>query len=303
MIILLMALLWPAQPAIGQLPELTPEVRFRTALQSVIRGDDGAAITHLLLLAGRHPTHPLTPWARLGAAGLYERKGDFIAAIVQYRKTEPLFVDAAAARIREHREQLELELSRLPVQIMRLGRHLLATAKPTDDWCRLAMWFAVRFRPSPLTARIKLQLASFRLLEGRRFEAMTLVLWAARDPGQRNRRAAAEVLGHWQASSPLLPTLMWISLILAGAWSLIRLWQIGPVGPAHWFVVSAVGGVLTLFVPRGFVFFPFFFFLTAFYLWGYGFPRRVGLTQAAGLALTVLWFTACSLIVAGRFPL
>ncbi|PKN46838.1 MAG: hypothetical protein CVU59_04840 [Deltaproteobacteria bacterium HGW-Deltaproteobacteria-17] len=297
-----MALLWPAQPAIGQLPELPPEVRFRTAVADAFRGDDGAAITHLLLLAGRHPSHPLTPWARLGAAALYERKGDFIAAIVQFRQAEPLFVQAAAVRLREHRQQLELELSRTPVQIMRLGRHLLATAAPTDEWSRLATWFAVRFRPSPLTARIKLQLAAFRLREGRRFEAMTLLLWAARDPGPRTRRTAAEVLGRWRAPSPLAPRLMWISLILAGIWSLIRLWQLGPVGPTRWFAVSAVGGALSLFVPTGFVFFPFFFLLAGLVLWTYGFPRRLGTAQTAGLALTVLWITTCSLIVAGRFP-
>ncbi len=305
----LLVILWSSPPAVGQrqavggLPELAPETRFRTAVESWLHGDDGVAITHLLLLSGRHPSHPLAPWARLGAAALYEKKGDFIAAIVQYRKTEPLFAPPAGDRLREHRERLELELARLPVQIMRLGRHLLATAAPTEDWIRLAQWFAVRFRPNPLSARLKLQIAAFRLQQGRRFEAIAHVLWAARDPGPGSRRTAAGVLHAWQPAVPSWTGCLWLPLILAGVWSLIRLWQLGPVGPAHWVAVAAIGGGLSLLLPRSFSFFPFFFFLAGLSLWCYGFPRRMSPQTAASLAIILVWFSACSLIIAGRFPL
>ena len=76
MILLYLALLWPAQVAPGRRPEPAPEARFRAAISAAVFGDDGAAVTHLLVLCGRHPDHPLAPWARLGAAWLSERKGE-----------------------------------------------------------------------------------------------------------------------------------------------------------------------------------------------------------------------------------
>ena len=303
MIFLLLAFLWPAQPAIGQLPEMTPEARFQSAAGAWLRHDDGAAITHLLLLAGRHPSHPLAPWAHLGAALLYDHKGDFIAAIVQYRKAEPLFIEPVQSRLRGHREELELELARIPVQIMRLGRRLLAGAAPTGDWIRLATWFSIRFRATPLSARLKMKLASIRLLQGRRFEALFLVIWASHTPSPTTRSTAASVLRAWRPAAPAWAGWLWLPLIIAGAWSLIRLWQLGPMGPAHGLLVAVLGGALTLLLPRSFVFFPCFFFLAGLTLWCYGFPRRLGALQVASLAIVVLWYTACSLLVAGRFPL
>ncbi len=302
MTLLLLAFWWPTLGQLPELPEQSPGTRARLAWQAARRGDDGAAVTHLLLLAGRHPNHPLAPWARLGAAFLSERKGDFIAAVVHYRKAEALFPGDPGARVREHREELELELARLPVQAMRQGRALLASAGEKADWERRAARFILRFKPNPLSGRLKLELAARRLLDGRRVSAFALVLWASVDPGQVHRRRAAGILRAWHATDPRWELPVWITLGLLLAWSLVRLWQLGPSGHGLLGGVSAGAALVLLIVPPGFAFFPLWMLLAAGLIWCHGFPRVIGPAAVARIALTGLWITACALILTGRWP-
>ncbi len=303
MILLYLALLWPAQVAGGQFPELGPGARLRVAVTSAVSGDDGAAVTHLLLFGGRHPGHPLAPLARLGAAWLSERKGDFIAAIVHYRKAEEGFLGEFAATIRERRVELELELSRLPVQVMRRGRRILAADDTGEPWRREAGWFIRRFKPNPLSGRLKLRLAGVWLRDGRRSEALALTLTSLWDPGVTHRRRAAATLAAWQATpSPGWLTAVWSSLLLVGAWSLVRLWQFGPSGWRPWGGIAAGAALILAVAPTGFAFFPLWFLLAAALLWVYGFPRVLRPSTVAGLATAAAWITACALVFSGRWP-
>lgn len=302
MTLLLLAFWWPTLGQLPELPEQSPGTRARSAWQAARRGDDGAAVTHLLLLAGRHPDHPLAPWARLGAAWLSERKGDFIAAVVHYRKAEALFPGDHGARLREHREELELELARLPVQAMRQGRAILASSGDDPGWALRAARFVLRFKPNPLAGRLKLELASRHLQDGRRVIAFALVLWAAGDPGHVHRRRAAEVLRAWRAPSTRWDLPVWITLWIVLAWSLVRLWQLGPSGHGLLGGVFAGAALVLLIVPPAFAFFPLWFLFAAGLAWCHGFPRVIGPAAAARVALTGLWITACTLILTGRWP-
>lgn len=303
MIFLYLALLWPAQVAGGHLPELGPGARLRVAVTSAVSGDDGAAVTHLLLFCGRHPGHPLAPLARLGAAWLSERKGDFIAAVVHYRKAEEGLSSEFAASILERRLELELELSRLPVQVMRRGRRILTAEKTGEPWRREAGWFIRRFLPNPLSGWIKLRLAGVWLRDGRRFEALALTLTSLWDPGPTHRRRAAATLAAWRATpSPGWFTMVWCSLLLVGAWSLVRLWQLGPSGWRLWGGVAAGAALILAVVPAGFAFFPLWVLLAAARLWVFGFPRVLRPSTVAGLAASVAWITTCALVFSGRWP-
>ncbi len=297
---LLLALVFWSRPYVPvQVPELPPEERLRTAAHCVLQGKDGEAVTHLLLLAQRHPHHPAAPWARLAAAFLYERQGDFIAARVWYDKASAYFSAPASGKILQHARRLDAEIRRLPVQAMREGRQWLHRP-PGPETGRAMRAFLVRFRTSPLHAEIKWRLAAESLQSGQRLEALFFLLWSAFDGHPAASERILSALRAWPAAS--WPFLDGIFLVLLIPWLLamgIRLWQCGPAGPRLAGVAALVSLVVAAIVPLHAFFWPAWFFLATLRLWVVGAPAFGMRSEWFGWALFAVWSVPMCLHAAG----
>lgn len=295
-LLVLAIFLWSRPYVPVQVAELPPEKRLMEAIRCVVRGKEGEAVTHLLLLAQRHPQHPAAPWAKLAAAALYERQGDFIAARVWYDRASASFAAPASERILEHARRLDAEIRRLPVQAMRQGRQLL-TLPPGPGAERAMQAFLVRFRPSPLHAEIRWRLASWALQQGHHFEALFFLMWSAADGHPAARTRLLPLLRTWPAPlwPPAFDRLVFLLLILWAAALGIRLWQCGTAGPHAAGAAAAVSGLAALAVPADAVFWPTWLFLATLRLWIAGIPP-VRLRYARAEWVRWAFFLAWSLV-------
>lgn len=303
MIFLLTALLWSRPYVPVQMAELPPAQRVFEATRCIFQGKNGEAITHLLLLVERHPQHPLTPWARLAVAVLYEYQGDFIAARVWYDRASMDFPTPVSQQLTARAHRLDTEIQRLPVQVMREGRYLLK-APLNDHIERAQRAFLVRFPSSPLHAELKWRLAAFSLQKGNHVDAFFFLLWSVVDGHPETQMHVLPLLRAWP--TPLWPpyadglAFLWLVLWLMAVG--VRFWQGGVAGPGMALVAAFVSLFAFVWVPSSALFWPLWLFLTSLRLWVVGvpvLPLRFAVGQWARWLFFLLWSLVYCLHVAG----